>query len=96
MVGQTGSRWNAVAIVGATGACEAARGLKGKRFLSSQAPRLPLAECSSPGECRCVYKKYPDRRAGPRREVERSGLRRAVSGEQERRRRRGRRSSDME
>lgn len=84
-----------MAIVAATGGCEAARTLKGKRFLSAEAPRLPLAKCSAPAECRCVYKKYPDRRAGPRREVEKTGLQRALPGG-ERRRRRGRRSTDTE
>jgi hypothetical protein len=96
MGAQPGARWNAVAIVAATGGCEAARALKGKRFLSGEAPRLPLAQCASPAGCRCVYKKYPDRRAGPRREVEKTGLQRALSGSQERRSRRGRRSTDTD
>lgn len=96
MVGHAGARWNAVAIVAATGGCEAARALKGKRFLSAQAPRLPLVNCAVPAQCRCVYKKYPDRRAGPRREEEKTGLRRGISGERERRRQRGRRSSDAD
>jgi len=96
MGGQPTARWNAVAIVAATGGCEAARALKGKRFLSTEAPRLPLAQCASPGECRCVYKKYADRRAGPRREVEKTGLQRTSTGTQERRSRRGRRSTDTE
>jgi hypothetical protein len=96
MVGQAATRWNAVAIIAATGGCEAARALKGKRFLSAEAPRLPLAKCNAPAECRCVYKKYPDRRAGPRREVEKTGLQRALPGNDERRRRRGRRSTDTD
>jgi hypothetical protein len=90
------ARWNAVAIVAATGGCEAARALKGKRFLSTEAPRLPLPQCASPGACRCVYKKYADRRAGPRREVEKTGLQRALTDTGERRSRRGRRSTDTE
>lgn len=96
MAGRPGARWNAVAIIAATGGCEAARALKGKRFFSAEAPRLPLAKCSAPVECRCVYKKYPDRRAGPRREVEKTGLQRALPGGGERRGRRGRRSTDTE
>ena len=87
-------RWNAVSIVGATASCEAARALKGKRFLSTEAPRLPLAGCTMPAACLCVYKKYPDRRAASRREEDKTGLRRPVAGEPERRAKRGRRSSD--
>jgi hypothetical protein len=87
-------RWNAVSIVGATGSCDASRALKGKRFLSAEAPRLPLAGCSVPRACLCVYKKYPDRRTGARREEDKTGLRRPVAGESERRNKRGRRGSD--
>jgi hypothetical protein len=88
------TQWSAVSIVPAGGSCEAARALKGQRFLSAQAPRLPLKECTSSGSCPCVYRKYPDRRAGPRREEEKTGLRRPADAE--RRRSRGRRSSDHE
>jgi hypothetical protein len=95
MVKQAGPRWNAVSVIPATGGCEAARGLKGRRFLSADAPRLPLPQCASPVTCQCVYKKYADRRAGPRREAEQTGLQRAVETGQERRRKRGRRSTDL-
>ena len=89
------SRWAAVSIVmGKTAGCAAARLLQGRRFLAAEAPRLPLAECSCSDSCSCVYKKYPDRRAGPRREQEESGLRRHVEAGRERRVRRGRRESD--
>jgi hypothetical protein len=50
------------------GNCEAARPLDGRRFLSKDAPSLPLAGCAAPGGCTCVYRHHPDRRAGnPRR-----------------------------
>jgi len=88
------TRWHAVSVVSARGSCEAARALKDKRFLSAAAPRLPLAECTSPASCTCAYRKYTDRRAGPRREEEEAGLRRAGTSGQERRTGRGRRSSD--
>jgi len=87
-------RWNAVSIICATGSCDASRALRGRRFLSTEAPRLPLAECSAPAACLCVYKKYPDRRGGARREEDKTGLRRPVAGESERRSKRGRRSTD--
>ncbi len=87
------SRWSAVSIVCTSASCEAARALKGRRFLGGDAPRLPLADCTSPGACPCVYRKHSDRRAGPRREEEASGLRRS-SPTPERRGGRGRRSTD--
>jgi len=88
------NRWNAVSIVCTSASCEAARALKGRRFLSAGAPRLPLADCASPGACPCTYRKHPDRRAGPRRESDTTGLKRAGPG-QERRGGRGRRSTDQ-
>jgi len=44
------------------GSCKAVRQLNNKRFLVGEAPMLPLDECSQPGKCKCVYKKWPDRR----------------------------------
>jgi hypothetical protein len=94
---KTRSPWHAVSVISTSGSCEAARALKGKRFLSAEAPRLPLAECPLADTCRCKYRKHTDRREGPRREVEQTGLRRALnSADQERRRRRGRRSTDTD
>jgi hypothetical protein len=55
---------------------------------------LPLAECSTPGTCTCVYKHHADRRAPPRRQDERDGLRRGGRVEQERRLTRDRRKID--
>jgi hypothetical protein len=88
------THWSAVSILSTGGSCEAARALKGKRFLSAEAPRLPLVECTQSARCACTYKKYPDRRGGPRREEDATGLRRAVTDGKERRVKRGRRSTD--
>jgi hypothetical protein len=88
-----GTRWAAVSVVTTGGGCEAARALKGKRFLGADAPRLPLNECATPGACRCAYRKYADRREGPRREEEETGMRRSIT-QADRRVRRGRRSTD--
>jgi hypothetical protein len=75
--------------------CAAARALIAKRFLSAEAPRLPLADCAEAGSCPCAYKHHADRRAQPRRAVELGGLRRGrVVLEQERRTLRGRRETD--
>jgi hypothetical protein len=86
--------WTAVSIVCTSGSCAAARALKGKRYLSGAAPRLPLPDCTAPGTCRCTYKKFADRRAGPRREADTSGLRTSSPVKPDRRASRGRRSTD--
>lgn len=58
--------YHAVSIAPGPRACAAAQGLRGKRFLSREAPALPLKNCSS-GECTCHYEHHDDRRIGPRR-----------------------------
>src|SRR3954465_12821363 len=50
--------WHAVSVVGGPRACPATEGLRHKRFLSDEAPRLPLPECSSPWCCKCTYGHY--------------------------------------
>lgn len=64
-------QWHAVSIVGKLGVCEAAAALRRTRFLSKDAPRLPLPECTSPERCHCVYAHYTDRRSSLRRGVDR-------------------------
>ena len=88
--------YHAVSIHTGSAACLQAKALKRKRFLSSEAPQLPLAGCTS-GKCHCVYQHHPDRRAG-------NGDRRAIGsttrgmfgsdGDGERRLSRGRRGID--
>jgi hypothetical protein len=63
--------WHAVSIQAGGGGCAAARALGGVRYLSADAPGLPLKACSNPGGCRCTYRHHDDRRAGPRRAIER-------------------------
>ena len=48
--------------------CAAVTSLDGQRFLSEEAPLLPLAECSDPTKCRCVYEHFDERRDNLRRE----------------------------
>jgi hypothetical protein len=72
-----------------------ARELAGRRFLSHEAPRLPLPECSAGTACPCGYKHYADRRGPPRRAEELTGIRRQTPGSPERRHDHGRRSSDF-
>lgn len=89
------SPWHAVSIVLCQECCGAARGVGTTRFLSAQAPRLPLADCASPQTCTCSYRHHDDRRAQPRRRDELVGLRRKGYVAQERRTRRGRREDDL-
>jgi hypothetical protein len=48
--------------------CSAAQSHANERFLSEDAPRLPLDECNDPGRCRCTYHHFDDRRTALRRE----------------------------
>ncbi len=89
-------RWRAVAIRSTGAICEAAQACRAARFLCSEAPRLPLAECSTADTCTCVYKHLPDRRAGARRQDEVGGIGRTNKAGQERRKERDRRKSDLE
>ena len=65
------SLYESVSVVCASGACEPAKALAEKRFLSSEAPILPLSDCSS-STCSCKYVHYDDRRSD-------SGGRRALA-----------------
>lgn len=60
------SRFHAVAIVPGPQACAEARALVDQRFLSREAPSLPLKNCGTT-ECKCRYAHYDDRRKGNRR-----------------------------
>jgi hypothetical protein len=59
----SGTAYHAVSIKFDQNACEAARAMSGRRFLSSAAPRLPLPECDAL-ECRCRFAHHKDRRTG--------------------------------
>lgn len=90
---KTRKPYHSVMIAAPPSACAAALALGGKRILSTEAPRrLPLAECDRPDGCRCVYKHFKDRRAGPRREAEHGKLPSGLP--RQRRQGRGRRESD--
>jgi hypothetical protein len=60
------SRFHAVTIVTGLRACQPARELRDQRFLSREAPPLPLKNCGSP-QCECRYEHFDDRRKGNRR-----------------------------
>ena len=86
-------RWHAVSVIADGNACQEAHLLSEVRFLSVEAPRLPLEQCADPAQCRCRYRHHPDRRSGPRRAVENFRPPRAWRGE-DKRVQRGRRSTD--
>ncbi len=48
--------------------CQSARSIAGKRFLSEEAPPLPLAACTNRQGCACRYQHFDDRRTDFRRE----------------------------
>ena len=60
------TKFHAVSIKYAPSACNAARDMEGRRFLSSAAPRIPLPECDAV-ECKCRFVHHKDRRAGKER-----------------------------
>jgi hypothetical protein len=87
-------KWHAVEVLSPKTACPAVQGLKGKRFLSAEAPLFPLPQCTRSEVCACAYKKYQDRRAEERREQNATALPKSAMPSQDRRTKRGRRKSD--
>lgn len=63
----TDRRWHAVSVKPGNGACNAAISGKNRRWLSREAPLLPLPGCTRPDTCQCTYNHHDDRRAGGRR-----------------------------
>jgi hypothetical protein len=59
-------KFHAVSVTPGRNCCHSARALKGKRFLSREAPVLPLKNCMN-DECTCFYAHHEDRRENPRR-----------------------------
>jgi hypothetical protein len=64
-VGDSG-KYHSVAIACRTRSCEAVQQLKGKRFLSTEAPALPVQGCAA-DSCQCRYVHFDDRRDDDRR-----------------------------
>lgn len=57
------SAFHAVSLKYSSNACDAAKAMTGRRFLSGAAPRLPLPGCDAL-ECRCGFAHHEDRRTG--------------------------------
>jgi hypothetical protein len=53
--------WHAVTIQPGPKRCAAVEALLGQRFLSRDAPSLPLKDCTE-SQCTCRYRHYEDRR----------------------------------
>jgi hypothetical protein len=88
------SRFHAVTIAPGPRACAEARALQGQRFLSRDAPPLPLRNCGS-AQCECRYEHYDDRRKGNRRAHDLGVSIDGYDGDEHRQKaKRGRRQSD--
>lgn len=85
----------AVSVRCAPGGCDAAKALKGQRFLCQEAPDLPVPECAS-GVCGCRYQHHTDRRSGNngRRNLQQPGTEDGLSPRADLREGLGRRASD--
>jgi hypothetical protein len=57
------SAYHAVSIKMSPGACQAAKDMAGRRFLSTAAPKLPLPDCDVL-DCNCRFVHHRDRRSG--------------------------------
>ena len=76
------SPYHCVEIKMSYDACEEVLKLYGKRYLSAEAPMLPVAGCDQ--QCKCKFKHYEDRRHDDRRDAfSSSGIH--FSGEKNRR-----------
>ncbi|HVO00371.1 MAG TPA: hypothetical protein VMT49_10050 [Steroidobacteraceae bacterium] len=78
--------WRAVRVVAGASPCAAALALREKRFLASEAPRLPLRDCDRQNACQCKYQHLADRRGEPRRSADSAfgGAAKSVSPERRR------------
>jgi hypothetical protein len=74
--------------------CAAAALCRNNRFLSTEAPRLPLPDCDNRAHCRCAYRHFEDRRTAPRRTADMTGALANLTPLTNRRTSRGRREHD--
>jgi hypothetical protein len=86
--------FRSVSILQGPNACCASKDLAKVRFLSKQAPALPLAKCDMQHQCQCRYVKHADRRTESRRLIDAIGMSALLFESQERRAKVGRRKTD--
>lgn len=91
---QLPKRWHAVCVDAKPLSCAVAQELRGRRFLSSEAPSLPLKDCSNRANCPCTYRHHEDRRGKQRRRGPESFTSTQKVPTRERREAKGRRSED--
>ena len=90
------TRWRAVEIQPGLMCCESASNIADEIFLASEAPTIPLDNCSQK-DCRCKYKFLKDRRSGEDRRDESITLSSITqSRETDQRHLIGRRASDFD
>lgn len=65
------------------------------RYLSHEAPPLPLPQCPNRAGCRCVYRHFEDRRTGSRRTDDLKNGTKSETPPKNRRASRGRRARDQ-
>ena len=87
-----GADYRAVSLAPNIKCFAAAKDAAGKRYLLREAPRLPLADCKTPANCSCKFRKHADRRDEDRRLFGKTETGRWFAGS-ERRNRGGRRST---
>jgi hypothetical protein len=87
------SPYHAVSILPGPSACGAAYRFAGQRFLSKEAPHLPVPGCDAP-TCNCRFKHHKDRRSGPRRSSDVGVFTPGYAGRERRGPSRGRRADD--
>ncbi len=90
---QVANPYHAVAIIPGPRACGEAKNIARKRFLSAEAPLLPLKNCDA-ATCTCRYQHHEDRRGEPRRVVDGAVVRMNGQWQGVERRRVGRRAED--
>jgi hypothetical protein len=89
-------RWHAVSVKSGSGACATAKAAANQRWLSREAPQIPLPGCTRPDTCHCTYKHHEDRRAEGRRAEDTDAFRRPTHVQVDRRSHRDRRGSSDE
>jgi hypothetical protein len=89
------TRWYAVSVIPGKRCCLAAKQVLRKRWLSAEAPRLPLERCDQ-RTCECRYQHHTDRRGVPRRRVDREALPHPFDGVNKRVSRRDRRKPEID
>jgi hypothetical protein len=88
------NHWHAVRVETKASSCSAAHDLRKKRFLSKDAPSLPLPECGNALGCPYTYKHREDRCGKQRRKGEQSFTSTQKIPKIEQRQSKGRRSDD--